>query len=102
MSRVEVSQNIGPHVITSMSSVRAPASSDIFKSETFNKHSYQVITTRIKPNTNISFVILGTNDEKANWIEIARYNIKGDSAPSGPRNKSGVMHFDFWNYKSFN
>jgi hypothetical protein len=33
------------------------------------------------------------------WIGITRYNIIGDSGKHGPKNKDGILYFDFWNFK---
>jgi hypothetical protein len=97
MSRVEVSQNIGSAVVTSLSNVGQPKFGPIFNTGTYRIHSYQVLTTNIMGRTNVSFKVLGTNDDKKNWQVIARYNIKG--ANKGPLNEDGILYCDIWNFK---
>ena len=100
MSRVEVSQNIGPDVITSLSNVGQPKFGPIFETSSYRIHSYQVITLNIKPRTNVSFKVLATNDENDNWQTIARYNIKGSSHwKGGPLDENGILYSDIWNFK---
>ena len=97
--RLQVSQNIGPHVFTSLENVRQSETSPVFLTDTYTVHSYQVITTNIKPNTNVAFKILATNDLSLGWQTIAQYNIKGTAVSNGPVNNNGILYCDFWNFK---
>ena len=100
MSRVELSQNIGPRCIESISNAASgPVEGAPFETSRYTLHGYQLITDGIALNTNVAFKILGTNDELQNWQVIAQYDIKGETAPLGPRNADGVLYFDLWNFK---
>lgn len=99
MSRVEVSQNTGPPVATSIKNARKASEGEVFDTETYKLHSYQVVTDEIRPNTNIAFKILATNDISFGWQTIAQYNIKGAAVSNGPINEDGILYFDVWNYK---
>jgi hypothetical protein len=96
MARVEVSQNIGPHVVKSLDGVSSVAThtSTAFLTETYTVHSYQVILsfTAVAP-TDITFKIYATNDDDKNYQIIASYTI--DAA----NNSDGIMYSDVWNFK---
>ena len=99
MSRVEVSQNIGPAVVTSIKNARRASEGAAFDTETYKLHSYQVITNGIGAYTNVAFKVLATNDISYGWQVIAQYNIKGAGVSNGPINDDGVLYCDVWNYK---
>lgn len=106
MSRVEVSENIGPH---QLKCIDAETGSDLtkygaaFYSSNFTVHSYQVIISSVESNTNLTFEIECTNDDGGqkfdckkdaiNWQTIATYDITGTT------NSNGIMYSDVWNFK---
>ena len=99
MARVEVSQSIGPKVVTSLDEVNGGTkTSEEFPVETYTVHSYQVILESLGAGTDLVFKVLATNDEKANYQTIAEYDIHG-SAVGGGENTSGIMYSDIWNFK---
>jgi len=99
MTRVEVSQNVGPKVVTSIENARQPKEGKVFPTEHYRLHSYQVITDGIMPHTDVAFKIYATNDTSVGWQAIAQYNIKGSLAPHGPRHTNGILYADIWGFK---
>ena len=107
MARVEVSQNIGPHVVKSIKNALEDTEGEVFHTSTYTVHSYQVITDSIKAATDIVFQIWATNDDggaegksvatATNWIKIAEFDIEGTGV--GPTNADGLMYSDIWNFK---
>ena len=107
MARVEVSQNIGPHVVKSISSAGSDTTGSVFYTSTYTVHSYQVVTENIKAATKVLFQIWATNDDggvegesistATNWIKIAEFSIQGGGGDSS--NIDGLMYSDIWNFK---
>jgi hypothetical protein len=99
MSRVEVSQSIGPKVVTSLDSVSGGTKeSTPFPTETYTVHSYQVILSSLGVGTDLKFKVLATNDADKNYQVIAEYDIHG-TAVGGGENTTGIMYSDIWNFK---
>lgn len=106
MSRVEVSENIGPHQLKCIDAETGgslTSFSEAFYSANFTVHSYQVIISSIDASTNLTFEIQCTNDDggqefdhkedATNWQTIASYNITNST------NQKGIMYSDVWNFK---
>lgn len=104
MSRVEVSENIGPHEVRSIGNASATTTSSVFHSSNFTIHSYQVIYGgSVGGSTDATFEIQCTNDDggksgdysanATNWQTIASYDIDSGN------NTEGIMYSDVWNFK---
>jgi len=93
MSRVEVSQSLGPHVITSIGPTSTNTTSDPFLTDTWTVHSYQVVVEGVDGDTDLTFNIYATNDSDANYQVIASYAIDNST------NSTGIMYSDIWNFK---
>tara|TARA_B100002019_G_C21256087_1_gene593932 strand:- start:326 stop:715 length:390 start_codon:yes stop_codon:yes gene_type:complete len=104
MSRVEVSENIGPHQSKSIDSATITAEGDVFFSSNYTIHSYQVLLNgSVNGSTDVTFEIQCTNDDggkegkyvsdATNWQTIASYTIDNST------NSTGIMYSDVWNFK---
>ena len=106
MSRVEVSENIGPHQLKCIDAETGSGLTKYgaaFYSSNFTVHSYQVIISSIQSNTNLTFEIECTNDDggqefdhkedATSWQTIATYSI------TNLTNSNGIMYSDVWNFK---
>lgn len=99
MSRVELTQNLGPEVIYSWDQTCANTCySNVVNVRLYTLHSYQVVNTG---GGVVQITILGSNHAEPNkdpdhelfdvsWSEIAQYNV--------PANDS-IAYSDFWNFK---
>jgi len=104
MSKVEVSQNIGPHEEKTINGVSTTTEGRVFFSSHYTIHSYQVILNgSVDGSTNIKFEIYCTNDDggqeddhredATNWQPIGTYTINNST------NSTGIMYSDVWNFK---
>jgi hypothetical protein len=98
MSRVEITQNKGPEVITSIDQAVANGTIDLYGDAVnvrlYTLHSYQVITDQ-----NITFTIIGSNytdpstktasdDFPNHWTVISTHDVA-----------SSLAYSDTWNFK---
>jgi predicted HNH restriction endonuclease len=99
MSRVEITQNKGPEVITSIDQTVNDGTSNLYSDAVnvrlYTLHSYQVITDQ-----DITVTIIGSNytdpntstaskDFASHWTTISTHNVTS----------TGLAYSDIWNFK---
>ena len=93
MARVEITQSVGPEVITSIDENVANGVTNLYSTmvdvSRYTLHSYHIIS-----DENITFTILGSNVASpgtiADWVTISTHNITGGTP---------VAYSDTWNFK---
>ena len=99
MSRVEITQNKGPEVITSVDQAVNDGTNNLYSDAVnvrlYTLHSYQVITdqaitvTIIGSNYTDPSTNTASNDFASHWTTISTHNVSN----------TGLAYSDIWNFK---